>query len=92
MILYRQPRPHAGIHRHSLIEAVEESLDLVLDGVLDAVRNNQSDIFRLVLLGDGNLTAPLFQLDDLLLAKLVIFNGELLLLLLVITKRHGWEA
>lgn len=65
--------------RNNIVKAVEERLDLVLYRVVQAVGHHEPDVFLLVLLGDRDLGAALLELDDLLLAKLLVFNGEFLL-------------
>ena len=64
---------------NSLVEAIQESLDLILDRVFDSIRHNQANVFCLVLLCNRDLCAALFQLDHLLLSKLIVFDRELLL-------------
>lgn len=61
------------------VEAVEEGFDLLLNGMIEPVGNNQSSVLILVLLSDRYLGTTLFELDDLLLSKLVVLDCELLL-------------
>jgi hypothetical protein len=65
--------------RDDVVKAIEEGLDLVLDRVVQTVRDHEPDVFLLVLLGNRNLGAALLELDDLFLAKFIVFNGEFLL-------------
>lgn len=63
----------------SLVEAVQEGLDLILDRVFDPIRDDQAHIFRLVLFRHRDLLTTLFELDNLLFSELIILNRKLLL-------------
>jgi hypothetical protein len=64
------------VWRNDLVEAGQEIVDLLLDRLDESVLDNALDIVLLVLLGDGDVAAVLDQVDDLLLAKVVSFDGE----------------
>lgn len=63
----------------SLVEAMQESLDLILDRILHSVRDDQTDIFRLVLFRHRDLGTTFFELDYLLLSELIILDRKFLL-------------
>jgi len=62
------------LRRDDIVEALEEVLELLLNGAYKTVLSDKADVLVLVIFGDGNVTTVFDEVDGLHLSKGFDFN------------------